>query len=83
VSFTKKGAKEPKPLVRVSPAARIPTGLMIRMLLLGVAAIAGAAWGLVRHYTHPLPPFRANVPASTEGSAGEIPAPELMGTPGD
>jgi hypothetical protein len=82
VSFTKKRAKAPKPAVRAFPATRMPTGLMVRMLLLGAAAIAGAAWGLVRHYTHALPPLRTNVPAATpESDAGEIPAPEVVVTP--
>lgn len=84
VAFTKKRTKESKPALSALPAARMPAGLMVRMLLLGVAAIAGAAWGLIRHYTHTLPPLRANVPAAIpESDAGEIVAPELVGTPDD
>lgn len=59
-----------------SGTARLPAGLLFRTLLLGMAAIAGAAWGLVRHCTNELPPLRVPSP-SLEVDSGEIPAPEL------
>ncbi len=49
--------------------------------MLALLAIAGAAWGLVRHYTHVPPPMV--VPASPTAAptydpeAGELPAPDL------
>ncbi|HXX70224.1 MAG TPA: hypothetical protein VEK07_23795 [Polyangiaceae bacterium] len=55
----------------------MPSGLVIRTLLLGMVAIAGAAWALVRHCTHELPPLRTSTPGG-EVDSGEIPAPELM-----
>jgi hypothetical protein len=60
--------------------ARIPSGLVIRTVLLGAVAIAGASWALVRHFTHELPPLRAPAAPLEPGlDAGEIPAPELLG----
>jgi len=51
-------------------------------VLLGLFAIAGAAWALVRHYTHTLPPLRvpvAPVAAPTyDVDAGEVPVPETV-----
>jgi hypothetical protein len=53
----------------------------LRALLLGTIAIAGAAWALVRHYTHPLPPLRVPLTPSSaptyDADAGEMPVPEM------
>lgn len=92
MAFTKKSKNAPKsaskrgaarPAAKSSGLARIPTTLVVRTLLLGVAAIAGAAWGLVRHCTHEEPPLlRTTSPSQNpEADAGEIPAPELLGPP--
>jgi hypothetical protein len=47
-----------------------------------MVAIGGAAWALVRHYTHELPPLRVPVgaaPAPTyDADAGEMPVPEFL-----
>jgi hypothetical protein len=57
-------------------------GLLLRALLFGALAIAGAAWALARHYTHPLPPMRVPRPPAAaptyDADAGEIPVPELL-----
>jgi hypothetical protein len=51
-------------------------------VLFGLLAIAGAAWGLIRHYTHTLPPLRVPVipaPAPTyDADAGEMPVPDTF-----
>jgi hypothetical protein len=78
VSFAKKPVRpQPRPRSRVSGAP----GLLLRALLLGTIAIAGAAWALVRHYTHPLPPLRVPLTPSSaptyDADAGEMPVPEM------
>jgi hypothetical protein len=79
MSFTKKPERKPvkKPAFRSAPVA---SGTLLRTLLVGLLAIAGAAWALARHYTHTLPPMRVPV-APREAptfdiDAGEIPVPE-------
>lgn len=80
MTFTKRTKSAPRPRPKVSATARIPVALLIRTLLLGVAAIAGASWALVRSCTHELPPLRAPTAPPEPGlDAGEIPAPELLG----
>jgi hypothetical protein len=63
-------------------ASRPPATLVLRTALLGLVAIAGAAWALVRHYTHTLPPLRVPVvPAAVptyDADAGEVPVPETL-----
>ncbi|MGD0673965.1 MAG: hypothetical protein ABSC94_01015 [Polyangiaceae bacterium] len=53
----------------------------MRTLLWGLLAIGGAAWALVRHYTHVLPPLRVPITPSAspldEPDSGELPAPEI------
>jgi hypothetical protein len=53
----------------------------VRVYFLALLAIAGAAWALVRHYTHELPPLHRSVapsPAPTyDPDAGEMPVPDL------
>jgi hypothetical protein len=54
---------------------------MVRLIVFALVAIAGAAWALVRHYTHPLPPLRVPVTSSApayDADAGEIPVPETI-----
>jgi hypothetical protein len=54
----------------------------LRTVLFGILAIAGAAWALMRHYTHTLPPLRVPfVPASAptyDADAGEMPVPDTF-----
>lgn len=81
MSFAKKPARPPeRPFFR---AARVSSaGATVRTMLFGILAIAGAAWALVRHYTHTLPPLRVPfVPASAptyDADAGEMPVPDTF-----
>lgn len=80
MSFAKKAGRGPtRPSFRLP---RAPPWLLVRTFLLGVVAIGGAAWALVRHYTHELPPLRVPVsaaPAPTyDLDAGEIPVPDFV-----
>jgi hypothetical protein len=51
-------------------------------VLLGLIAIAGAAWALARHYTYPLPALRVPIAPTAaptyDADAGEVPVPELL-----
>jgi hypothetical protein len=78
MSFAKKPERPVKrPALRGAP---VPSGLLLRTVVVGLLAIAGAAWGLVRHYTHTLPPLRVPVAPreapTFDADAGEIPVPE-------
>jgi hypothetical protein len=80
MSFAKKPERPiRRPVLRGAP---IPHGLLLRMMLLGILAIGGAIWALVRHYTHELPPLRVPVvpreAPTFDADAGEIPVPEWM-----
>ncbi len=85
MSFAKKGARaiatNRRPAFRLP---RAPSALLVRTFLLGVVAIGGALWGLVRHYTHEPPPLMVPVaprPAATydaDADAGEMPVPEFL-----
>jgi hypothetical protein len=80
VSFAKKPARPtPRVLVRASAPS---SAAALRTVLFGLLAIAGAAWALVRHYTHVLPPLRVPVvPAAAptyDADAGEMPVPEVL-----
>jgi hypothetical protein len=80
VSFAKKPDRAvAKPRMR---SRRGPPFALARTVLLGLIAIAGAAWALVRHYAYTPPPLRVPVaPASAptyDADAGEIPVPELL-----
>ena len=81
MSFAKKPVRPPvRPFFRASPASS--AGGTLRTVLFGLLAISGAAWALVRHYTHTLPPLRVPVvpaPAPTyDADAGEIPVPDTF-----
>ena len=55
--------------------------LVVRALLLGSIAIAGAAWAIVRHYTLAPAPMLVPVPSAAptyDADAGEIPVPEVL-----
>jgi hypothetical protein len=78
VSFAKRPGRPPsRPRSPLSGSA-----LLVRTFFLGAIAIAGAAWALARHYTHPMPPLRVPVAPSVvptyEADAGEMPVPELL-----
>jgi hypothetical protein len=67
-----------------SPESSVVSGLLVRTVLIGLLAIAGAAWALVRHYTHTLPPMRVPVPREAptyDADAGEFPIPDELGAP--
>jgi hypothetical protein len=85
MSFIKKPERPAKkPTFRGAPVA---SGLLLRTVLVGLLAIFGAAWALVRHYTQTLPPLR--VPAvpreapTVDADAGELPAPDLVAPDGE
>jgi hypothetical protein len=78
MSFAKKPERPVRlPRLRGAPVAY---GLLLRMVLLGLVAIGGAIWGLVRHYTHEPPPLRVPVTPreapTYDADAGEVPVPE-------
>jgi hypothetical protein len=79
VTFAKRPARSP---LRVSLRGRLvrPALPVVHLVLLGLLAIAGAAWALLRHFTHELPPLtvpiRGSAPAF-DADAGELPAPSL------
>jgi hypothetical protein len=86
MSFTK---KPERPMRRSKGTtfrgASVPSGLLVRTVLVGLVAIAGAAWALARHYTHTLPPMRVPVTPVTprevptfDADAGEFPVPDLF-----
>ena len=63
----------------------VPRGLLVRTFVFGVAAILGAAWALLRHYSLTPPPMIVPVPPRTaptyDADAGEIPVPEWLESP--
>jgi hypothetical protein len=80
VSFAKKPDRGSPRWLRPRPE-RAPVALLIRTAIFGVVAIFGAAWALVRHYTHEPPPLTVPVtprPAPTyDADAGEFPVPDF------
>ena len=80
MSFAKKPDRPRLPALRGAQPSRLPYGLLLRTALIGLIAIGGAVWGLVRHYTHTLPPLQVPVapaPAPTyDADAGEVPVPD-------
>jgi hypothetical protein len=84
MSFAKKPGQRPRSAgVR---HARTPVALLLRTLLVGVLAIAGAAWALVRHCSYVPPPLHKPAPPreapTYDADAGEVPVPDWLG-PGD
>jgi hypothetical protein len=80
MSFTK---KPERPVRKASfRGAPVSSGLLLRTVLVGLLAIFGAAWALVRHYTHTLPPLRVPVAPreapTFDADAGEVPVPDLV-----
>ena len=76
------GKRAARPATR---RARAPGGLslVLRALILGSIAIAGAAWALARHYTQTPAPMRVPLPTAAptyDADAGEMPVPELVRT---
>lgn len=77
------GRKPDRKVSRHLRARPVPRTLLVRTVLVGLLAIAGAAWALARHYTHALPPLRVPVPATAptyDADAGEFPVPEWFET---
>ena len=79
MSFAKK--PERRPITKPVRGASVGSGLLLRTLLVGLLAIAGAAWALARHYTHTLPPLRVPVAPrevpTFDPDAGEFPVPDF------
>jgi hypothetical protein len=85
MSFIKKPERPAKrPTFRGTP---VLSGLLLRTLLVGLLAIFGAAWALVRHYTHTLPPVRVPVAPreapTFDADAGELPVPDMVAPDGE
>jgi hypothetical protein len=85
MSFIKKPERPAKnPTFRGAP---VSSGLLLRMLLVGLLAIFGAAWALVRHYTQTLPPLRVPVTPreapTFDVDAGELHVPEVVAPDGE
>ena len=86
MSFIKKPERPAKkrPTFRGAP---VLSGLLLRTLLVGLVAIFGAAWALVRHYTHALPPLRVPVAPrkapTFDADAGELPVPDIVAPDGE
>jgi hypothetical protein len=85
MSFTKKPERPArKPVFRGAP---VSSGLLLRTVLVGLLAIFGAAWALVRHYTQTLPPLRVPVAPreapTFDADAGEVPVPDLFAPDGE
>ena len=79
MGFAKKGARS---IARSRVQVPWPgSGRLLRTFFFGSAAIFGAAWALVRHFTHELPPLRVPVAprnaATAEERPGELPAPDF------
>jgi hypothetical protein len=80
VVFSKKPSRWPLSARARAPFARPPLPIL-RLVLLCLLAIAGAAWALVRHLTYEPPPMRVPIPGSApafDADAGELPAPSLL-----
>jgi hypothetical protein len=80
MSFTRKPERPTKkPSFKGAP---VLSGLLLRTVLIGLLAIFGAAWALVRHYTQTLPPLRVPVAPreapTFDADAGELPVPDLV-----
>jgi hypothetical protein len=78
-------AKKPERAVRrpVLEGSSVPSSLLLRTVLVGLLAIGGATWALVRHYTHTPPPMLVPVPSvpaeapTYDPDAGEFPVPDF------
>jgi hypothetical protein len=86
MGFARKTSRPRSPLAG-APARSASWTLPARAAVLGVIAIAGATWALVRHYTVELPPMRVPAapprPAPTyDPDAGEMPVPEIFWSDG-
>jgi hypothetical protein len=54
---------------------------MLRLMVFALVGVAGAVYGLVRYYTHSMPPLVVTVPPASaptyDADAGEWPVPDL------
>ena len=89
MSFAKDTRRRPEPPPRRHVLPPFLASPFATLAALALAAIAAAAWGLVRHYTVVLPPMHVPVPASAgaapaptyDADAGELPVPEWAAAP--
>lgn len=81
MGFVKKRGRAPERITSPVPRASLPSALLVRVLVFGLVAIAGAAWALHRHWTYVPPPMLVPTPPRTaptyDPDAGELPVPEL------
>jgi hypothetical protein len=81
VSFTKNDRRRFEPQRARFVLPRLAASPMVRLFVFALAALTAAVYGLVRHYTPPMPPTPQPVtapPAATyDADAGEIPIPEM------
>jgi len=80
VSFTKNDRRRFEPQRARFVLPRLAASPMVRLFVFALAALVAAVYGLVRHYTMPVPPPPQPVvapPAPTyDADAGEMPIPE-------
>jgi hypothetical protein len=80
MSFAKKPERPRVPALRGAQPSSLSYGLLLRTVIVGLLAIAGAVWGLIRHYNYTPPPMRVPVaPAEAptyDVDAGELPVPD-------
>jgi hypothetical protein len=81
VSFTKNDRRRFEPGRARFVLPPFGASPMVRLLVFALAALVGAVYGLVRHYTMPPPPTPQPIiapPAPTyDADAGEFPVPEI------
>ncbi len=84
MSFVKNRGQ--RPTKATLGTTRTPTTLLLRTLLVGALAIAGAAWALLRHCAYVPPPLHVPVAPreapTYDADAGEVPVPEWL-APGE
>jgi hypothetical protein len=78
MGFARKPERRPKVVLHSSRAG---AGLFARTVLVGLLAIAGAAWALARHCSYTPPPLRVPLTPPREAptydaDGGELPVPD-------
>ena len=81
VSFTKNDRRRFEPSRARFVLPSFATSPMVRLFVFALAALVGAVYGLVRHYTMPVPtppqPVLAAPAPTYDADAGEYPVPEM------
>jgi hypothetical protein len=81
VSFAKNDRRRFEPGRARFVLPRFGTSPMVRLVVFALAALLAAVYGLVRHYTVPMPPMLVPVPPAPaptyDADAGEMPVPEM------